>query len=141
MKTMIRDSKNEYDIDLGVYFLKSDLQQNGVEFNGRTVRRMVCKALKMPSSDLRIENRKKCIQVSYPKGFHIDLPIYRIVGKGKNRKFELASEKNWKQSDARFISDWFENARKSSKDQNQMLRIVRLLKKIAKCYKTEIKRI
>ena len=136
MKTMIRDSKNEYDIDLGVYFLKGQLQQNGTEFNGRTVRRMVCKALKMLISDLSVENEKNCVRVSYSKGFHIDLPIYGIVGKGKKRKFELASEKNWKQSDSRFISDWFEKARKSSKDQKQMLRIVRLLKKFAKGHQT-----
>lgn len=51
----------------------------------------------------------------YPEGYHIDIPVYRIV-RSKDAsgnevvEYELASGDNWVKSDARKVTRWYNDA-------------------------------
>ncbi|MDE0444337.1 MAG: hypothetical protein OXL38_19805 [Gammaproteobacteria bacterium] len=77
------------------------------------------------------------MRVLYEAGYHVDLPVYRRVIKttflGEEKVYnELASSSGWKRSDARHVTDWYEEARGESADGYQLLRINRVLKKYAR---------
>ena len=83
--------------------------------------------------------RKNCVRVFYEKGYHVDLPVYRRVEEsdflGNTREyFELASS-DWRRSDARNVTSWFdqENRSQSPDETNgrQLRRVTRLIKKFA----------
>ncbi|HYD53551.1 MAG TPA: hypothetical protein VEA99_13030 [Gemmatimonadaceae bacterium] len=78
----------------------------------------------------------------YNAGYHVDLPVYRrVVAESvfpfgePEEHYELASA-DWKRSDARNVTEWFEkvNEEKSPDKDNgrQLRRIVRMLKKYAR---------
>ena len=138
MKTMVRDADNDYDIDDGVYFRKEDLVgDRGTEMTPLQARQMVCDAVK---DDDRFktapEVRPNCVRVFYEKGYHVDLPVYRRVATstvfGDEVHYELAASNGWKRSDARDVSDWYEDQRSASADGAQLRRINRKLKKYAR---------
>jgi hypothetical protein len=141
MKTMVQHPDNEYDLDDGVYFEKKDLKgSRGAEMSALDVRQMVRDAVDDGSFKTKPEVRKNCVTVYYDAGYHVDLPVYRRVEKeaffGDHEiYYELASA-DWKRSDARDVTEWFEkeNEAKSPDKENgrQLRRIVRLLKKLAK---------
>lgn len=143
MRTMVQDSANDYDIDDGTYFASDDLKDD--DDNALTplaARQRVCDALKWDGR-LRKEAtvRDNCVRQEYPAGYHIDVPVYRIVTT-KNDKdeevqtYELASGDKWVVSDARSVTRWFNglvgelNAGES--DGSQMRRIVKLSKKFSR---------
>ena len=86
------------------------------------------------------EVRKNCVRVYYAAGYHVDVPVYRrvttkdVLG-DETYHHELASS-DWKRSDARDVTEWFEkqNNRKSPDTDNgrQLRRIVRQIKKFAR---------
>ncbi|MGA2051279.1 MAG: cyclic GMP-AMP synthase DncV-like nucleotidyltransferase [Terracidiphilus sp.] len=139
MKTMVQHDDNKYDIDDGVYFDKDQLVgERGGEMTALAVRQMVRDAVDDGSFTTAPEVRKHCVRVFYQAGYHVDLPIYRKVeekdwlGSVKSH-FELAST-DWKRSDARNVTEWFEgqNASLSPEgDKDQMRRICMYLKKFA----------
>jgi hypothetical protein len=139
MKTMVQHDDNKYDIDDGVYFDKDQLVgERGGEMTALAVRQMVRDAVDDGSFATAPEVRKHCVRVFYQAGYHVDLPIYRKVeekdwlGNVKSH-FELAST-DWKRSDARNVTEWFEgqNASLSPEgDKDQMRRICMYLKKFA----------
>lgn len=141
MKTMTQHPENDYDIDDGVYFEKSDLVgPRGAEMSALDARQMVRDALDDGSFKTAPEARKNCVRVYYEGGYHVDVPVYRRVvttnSQGKEvAHYELASS-DWKRSDARDVTDWFdtENQKQSPDTENgrQLRRITRLLKKFAK---------
>ena len=135
MKTMIRHEDNDYDIDDGIYFKRSQLKtKNGNDAAALAVRQMVCDALQ---DDSRFndppEVKTNCVRVNYGAGYHVDIPIYRTDESGNNPKLASA---DWVASNARGVEKWFceENKQKSPDEQNgrQLRRVVRLLKYFAK---------
>ena len=82
------------------------------------------------------EVRSNCVRVFYEKGYHVDLPVYRRVVTdtvfGEEVHYELAASSGWKRSDARDVSDWYEDQRAASADGIQLRRINRDLKKYAR---------
>jgi hypothetical protein len=137
MKTMCCDPDNDYDIDDGVYFHKDDLVGNGgAEMTSLQARWMVRDAVDDGKFKRVPEVRSNCVRVFYEKGYHVDLPVYRRVvtesAFGERVHYELAASSGWKRSDARDVSDWYEDERAASADGIQLRRINRDLKKYAR---------
>lgn len=141
MKTMVQHPKKDYDIDDGSYFSKEDLVGGrGVEMTSLQVRQMVRDALDDGSFNTPPEVRKNCVRVYYKVGYHVDVPVYRRVliknpFNQDSHYYELASSE-WKRSDARKVTEWFEkeNEEKSPDATNgrQLRRITRQIKKYAR---------
>ena len=141
MKTMVQFPDKDYDIDDGVCFAKADLiGPRGGEMSALEVRQMVRDGLDDGSFTKKPEVRTHCVRVYYEAGYHVDVPSYRrIMTKdalgNETVHFELASSE-WKRSDARDVTTWFENEnnRQSGDTTNgrQLRRITRALKKFAK---------
>jgi hypothetical protein len=143
MRTMVQDSDNDYDIDDGTYFRQGDLKDsNGNALSPLASRERVCEALKW---DGRFKQeavvKENCVRQAYAAGYHIDVPVYRIVtvkdANGKeSERYDLASGDAWTESDARAVTRWFNdmvpalNAGES--DGSQMRRMVKLTKKFAR---------
>lgn len=137
MKTMVRDPDNDYDIDDGVYFRKEDLVgDRGAEMTSLQARQMVRDAVDDGKFKKPPEVRSNCVRVFYEKGYHVDLPVYRrVVTKtaiGDEVHYELAASSGWKRSDAREVSNWYEDERAKSADGLQLRRVNRDLKKYAR---------
>jgi hypothetical protein len=137
MKTMVRDSNNDYDIDDGVYFAKEDLVgERGAEMTSLQARQMVRDAVDDGKFKRAPQVRSNCVRVFYEAGYHVDLPVYRRVVTatvfGDEVHYELAASSGWKRSDARDVSDWYEDERAKSADGQQLRRINRGLKKYAR---------
>lgn len=143
MRTMVQDDANDYDIDDGAYFATDDLKDDaGVALTPKAARQRVCDAL---SWDGRLKHeasvKPNCVRQVYAAGYHIDIPVYRIV-KDKDENddpveyYELASCDEWTRSDARAVTRWFNglvgelNAGES--DGSQMRRVTKLTKKFAR---------
>jgi hypothetical protein len=141
MKTMVQHPDNKYDVDDGVYFDAEKLVgQRGGEMSALDARNMIRDAVDDGSFKTKPEVRQKCVRVYYDAGYHVDIPVYRrkttknfLTGE-EELHFELAGAE-WKRSDARDVTDWFEkeNKRQSPNTENggQLRRINRLLKKFA----------
>lgn len=143
MRTMVQDDFNDYDIDDGAYFASDDLKDDaGVHLTPLAARQRVCDAL-VWDGRLRQEAtvKRNCVRQVYAAGYHIDIPVYRIVTtKDENaepvEQYELASGDLWTRSDARAVTRWFNglvgelNAGES--DGSQMRRITKLTKKFAR---------
>lgn len=137
MKTMLRDKNLDYDIDDGVYFAKEDLiGERGAEMTSRQARQMVRDAVDDGKFNTPPEVRSNCVRVYYQAGYHLDLPVYRrVITKtvfGEQIHYELASSSGWKRSDARDVSDWYEDERKTWSDPRQLRRINRMIKQFAR---------
>lgn len=141
MKTMVQHPDKDYDIDDGVYFDKEALVgDRGAEMSGLQARQMVRDAIDDGSFKTPPEVRKNCVRVQYEAGYHVDVPIYRRVTTkdafgNESYHHELASSE-WKRSDARDVTEWFE---KQNNDQSpdiengrQLRRILRQVKKYAR---------
>lgn len=141
MKTMVQHDDKKYDIDDGVYFRKEDLVgPRGGEMSALDARKMVRDALDDGSFKTPPEVRNNCVRVYYEEGYHVDMPVYRLVTTkdafgNEQEHAELAST-DWKRSDARDVTDWFEgeNDRQSPDTANgrQLRRVTREIKKYAK---------
>lgn len=143
MRTMVQDVANDYDIDDGAYFTSDDLKDDtGTALTPKAARQRVCDSL---SWDGRLKHeaavKPNCVRQVYAEGYHIDVPVYRIViTKDENdnplEHYELASGDQWIRSDARAVTRWFNgqvgelNAGES--DGSQMRRITKLTKKFAR---------
>jgi hypothetical protein len=140
MRTMTQHPEKDYDVDDGVYFKKEDLTgERGAELSSLQARQRVRDAVHDDSFTRPPEARENCVRVFYNEGFHVDLPVYRrVVVKtvfGELEHYELAGAE-WKRSDARDVTTWFEkeNDQQSPDTENgrQLRRVTRLLKKFAK---------
>jgi hypothetical protein len=141
MKSMVQHPDNDFDIDDGVYFNKEDLVgERGAEMTALQVRQMVRDAVDDGGFKTPPEVRKNCVRVYYEAGYHVDLPVYRrFISKDafgtETYHHELASS-DWKRSDARDVTDWFEKENNSQSPDTdngrQLRRIVRHIKKHAR---------
>lgn len=134
MRTMVQHPDNDYDIDDGVYFLKEELVgDRGGEMTSRQAREMVRDAVDDGSFTDPPEVRSNCVRVYYQKGYHVDLPVYRTFENDQGEIIhELASSGGWRRSDARDVTDWFEDELSNSQDGAQERRMVRYLKKFSR---------
>lgn len=141
MKTMVQDQKNDYDIDDGVYFAKSDLVgTRGAELSALQARQRVRDAVDDGSFKSPPEVRTNCVRVNYDAGYHVDLPVYRRISTlnafGREVVVHELASSDWKRSDARDVTEWFdkENSRQSPDESNgrQLRRVVRQIKKFAR---------
>jgi hypothetical protein len=141
MKTMLQHPDNKYDVDDGVYFDAAALVgAKGAEMSSLDVRNMIRDAVDDGSFKTKPEVRPNCVRVYYDAGYHVDIPAYRrrttknLWTGAEEEYFELASAE-WKRSDARDVTKWFEGEnQKQSPDQEnggQMRRITRFAKKFA----------
>jgi hypothetical protein len=140
MLTMVQHPENHYDIDDGVYFEKDKLKgSNDGEMSALDARKMVRDAVDDGGFAKDPETLPNCVRIYYAAGYHVDMPVYRrrkekdLWGK-EVEIFELASA-NWKRSDARLVTDWFddENQKQSPDKDNgrQMRRMCREIKKFS----------
>jgi hypothetical protein len=141
MKTMVQHPANDYDIDDGVYFDKEVLVgERGAEMTALQARQMVRDAVDDGSFKKKPEVRTNCVRVYYVEGYHVDLPVYRRVttkdGFGNETYHHELASSDWKRSDARDVTAWFEdeNKQQSPDDDNglQLRRVTRETKKYAR---------
>jgi hypothetical protein len=141
MKNMTQHPDNDWDIDDGVYFDKIDLVgPRGGDMSSLEARQMVRDAVDDGSFKKKPEVRANCVRIFYDAGYHVDQPVYRRISKkdangNQTFEYELASSE-WKRSDARDVTAWFEkeNDRQSPDTSNgqQLRRHTRYLKKLAR---------
>jgi len=142
MRTMVQDPDNDYDIDDGAYFLGNDLQDHGIALTPLEARQRVCDALKWDGRfKQEAEVKNNCVRQIYTEGYHIDVPVYRIMktedeAGNATEYFELASGNDWILSDARAVTKWFNDLvgelNKGQEDGSQMRRVTKLTKKFAR---------
>lgn len=143
MRTMTQDPDNDYDIDDGAYFLSDDLKDaDGQPLTPLEARQRVCDALKWDGRfNRQAEVKNNCVRQAYAEGYHIDVPVYRIVeieddNGDPAERFELASGDEWVISDARAVTQWFNGyvgeLNQGQADGSQMRRITKLTKKFAR---------
>lgn len=142
MRTMVEDPQCDYDIDDGQYFEVAALNDaDNNHLTPKAARERVCKALRHDERVYPAKVHNNCVRQHYAAGYHIDMPVYRIVRakdlQGRDTEtFELACGDQWSVSDARAVTRWFNskvpalNAGES--DGSQMRRVVRLTKKFAR---------
>lgn len=143
MRTMVQDPDCDYDIDDGAYFKKDDLtDSNGTALSPYAARQRVCNVL---NQDGRMKHaaevHNNCVRQEYPEGYHIDVPIYRVVTRidahgDAVSEYELSSKDQWVKSDARAVTKWFKeivgDLNTGEEDGSQMRRMTRLTKKFAR---------
>lgn len=137
MKTMVQHPELDYDIDDGIYFTKEALTtDNDEEISPQAAKQMVRDAA---ASDLFNDDPEvlpNCVRILYAAGYHVDVPVYRIVNDGDESISELASDVTWVRSDAKHVTAWFdeENQTQSPDETNgrQLRRVTRFLKKFAR---------
>jgi hypothetical protein len=141
MKTMVKHPEKDYDVDDGVYFAKEDLVgPRGAEMTALQVRQMVRDAVDDGSFKKAPEVRDNCVRVLYDEGYHVDLPSYRRFTTkdflGRDTVHHELAGVEWKASDARDVTDWFEkenDAKSADKDNGRQLRrVTREIKKFAR---------
>lgn len=141
MRTMVQLPGKDWDIDDGVYFDAADLTgERGGQMTALEARQMVRDAVDDGSFKKKPEVRTNCVRVFYEAGHRVDIPVYRVrIEKSASGEettiVELASAE-WKRSDARDVTEWFdeENEKQSPDTDNgrQLRRITRDLKKYAR---------
>lgn len=143
MRTMVQDPDCDYDIDDGAYFDQADLKdEDGVALTPLAARQRVCDALKWDGRfSQSAEVKGNCVRQPYAVGYHIDVPVYRIVEEkdwegNVTEKYELASGDEWVRSDARKVTKWFNDLvpelNQGEADGSQMRRVTKLTKKFAR---------
>ncbi|WP_341674732.1 cyclic GMP-AMP synthase DncV-like nucleotidyltransferase [Niveibacterium sp. SC-1] len=150
MRTMVQDPENDYDIDDGAYFRHDDLKDDeGLRLSPLAARQRVCDALKWDGRFNReAEVKNNCVRQAYAVGYHIDVPVYRILvvkdwQGNETEQYELASGDAWVISDARAVTRWFNNKVKDlngsdselsegQADGSQLRRVTKLTKKFAR---------
>lgn len=150
MRTMVQDPENDYDIDDGAYFRQDDLKDNdGLDLTPLAARQRVCNALKWDGRfNQEAEVKNNCVRQAYAAGYHIDVPVYRVIvvkdwQGNEAERYELASGDAWVISDARAVTRWFndkvtelnENDTELSEGQadgSQLRRVTKLTKKFAR---------
>jgi hypothetical protein len=101
---------------------------------------MVRDALDDGSFKKKPEVRTNCVRVYYDAGYHVDVAVYRVRTEksllGEDMTVVELASTDWKRSDARDVTEWFdeENEKQSPDTENgrQLRRITRDIKKYAR---------
>ena len=143
MYTMVQDDQCDYDIDDGVYFEKDDLRDaNGNHLGACDARSRIRNALKDERLAYDAVVKTNCVRQKYPDGYHIDIPVYRIM-RSKDIlgndviEYQHASGEEWIKSDARAVTRWYNAAvggglNTGEADNIQMRRLTKLTKAMAR---------
>lgn len=109
MDTIIQPVSKDFDLDDGIYLIT---KENVKEFvTTQNLHDWVITCVDVDNSDEKVEDKATCVRVSYPLGFHIDLPIYL---KQEHFDPELADTKSgWKLSNPVEFIEWFETKAES----------------------------
>jgi hypothetical protein len=105
-------SNEEFDIDLGVYFLWPGLANEGVH-SAQALKSFVQASLKAYAEANRAavvavtEPKPRCCRIKFCNDFHIDVPAYHLDSNEVQRT--LATESGWQSSDPKAIYLWFRN--------------------------------
>lgn len=142
MHTMVQDDAKEFDIDDGAYFSLAALTNaDGVELTTTQAKERVRDAIRQ---DQRLKEpadvHDNCVRQTYPAGYHIDIPVYRIktskdASNNTVETYELAAKEQWEPADAREVTRWFfrqVDAAGDKDDGAQLRRVVRLTKSFAR---------
>jgi hypothetical protein len=143
MRTMVQDDACDYDIDDGVYFDKEGLKNaDGYYLGARDARTRIRNALKDDRLAYDAVVKTNCVRQQYPDGYHIDIPVYRVIRLkdiwgNEVVDYELASGDDWVKSDARKVTRWYNDAvgselKAGQPDTSQLRRITKLTKKMAR---------
>lgn len=137
MWTMVQYEEKDYDIDDGVYFTKESLVgPKGGDRTSVAIKEMVRKAVHDDSFNDAPKVRTNCVRIYYNAGYHIDLPVYRVITDdsgvlGSTESYELASTE-WKTSNPSDVITWFTDANKTqspnTNNGGQLRRVTRFLK-------------
>ena len=124
MRTMINRPNKDYDIDAGCYFDADDIKDIGP----RALRRKVCEAADDGRFKTPPEVKKNCVRIVYDEGYHVDVPVYKLEEDDNgNMKAVLSSVDEWRASDPKGVTNWF-NGEVKSHDPADLRKLVRLLK-------------
>lgn len=141
MKTMTQHPAKDYDIDDGVYFDKSDLKNaDETNMSPAQAKEMVRNAVDDGSFKTKPKVKTNCVRVQYEAGYHVDLPVYRKVTAkdvlGNEEVFYELASSEWKRSDAREVTGWFDGKNKEQSPDatngRQLRRMTRETKKFAR---------
>ncbi len=146
MRTMIQSDRGDYDVDDGVYFKRSSLQnEKGEDKSAPDARKMVCAALQDDRFADQPDVRGNCVRIYYKnEGYHVDVPVYRRILTNaagvETESYEIAAGDDWRKSDPRANTKWFKNENKNKSpdfvpdngNDGQFVRIVRMTKDFAR---------
>lgn len=136
--TTIQETGNAYDIDDGLVLPRDQLQwSENLDYPPNHVKQLVRDAVKDDRFNAEPKILPNCVRVFYAEGHHVDIATYRTYESGGGTIKEIASDFEWKASDPRRITVWFEDTVKTLNAAEagagtQMRRMVRLLKRFAK---------
>lgn len=118
MNTIITPLDGEFDIDDGIYFRVNEKPKQTPD----TFHRWIYEAIDGHTKERPLD-KTTCIRAVYAGDYHIDLPIYYIMGYDCPK---LAHRRDgWIDSDPREFIDWFED---NTDEKGQLRRIIRYLK-------------
>ena len=131
------NKKDEFDIDLGLYFLW-DGDSNEGDFSAKELKNCIQEELLNFSneSDDVVEvldpPKERCSRIKFKDCFHIDVPSYHLDEKTDKR--ELATESNiWEDSDPKAFYLWFRD-KFADEDNNQIRRLIRYFKILSRLH-------
>ncbi|NJN27753.1 MAG: nucleotidyltransferase [Cyclobacteriaceae bacterium] len=116
--TMIRNSKDQCDFDIGLYFFQEPSKGYS------TIQNHIKKAL-TGHTTAGINLLSRCVRLKYQGDFNIDMPVYYTTD---GKLFYLGNrdkEEEWELCDSKIFKDWVING---TKDNPQKIRIIRYLK-------------
>lgn len=133
MRTVTRGGHyGSFDIDDGIYFHRRALTGPlGAEVSPLAARQRILDAAYREHFDDPPVFLKNCVRIFYARGFHIDIPVYRVTTSPFGfQTIELASS-SWKPADPAGVTAWFRQANARSPGVfggRQLARLVRYLK-------------
>jgi hypothetical protein len=110
MDTLIKPTREDYDLDDGIYFIGSMIEEQRPlpeEFHD-----WVKRSIDRGYDDIEtITDKATCVRVAYKKGFHVDLPIY--YSENFESPYLANKEQGWILSNPIEFIAWFEDKIKS----------------------------
>lgn len=131
MHTTVQNDKNDYDIDVGIVFDRSNIDGLGA----LSTRNMVANALKRKTNQFAEEPDVKtsCVRLKYiSTGYHVDFAIFSRFKENPDDN-EYAYEHagaTWSRRHLKALEDWFNNEIKEKGD--SLRKVIRLSKMFCK---------
>ncbi|WP_156180898.1 CBASS cGAMP synthase [Desulfovibrio sp. TomC] len=121
--TLTKPLDGDYDIDDGIYI---DLSGFESEPSTRTVHNWIAEAVEGYTNTSPID-KEPCVRAIFKAGYHVDLPVYKIVSSNGSNSYNLAKKSaGWVQSDPRAMNDWFQ--KKVNESSYQLRRLTKYFK-------------
>ena len=104
MHTLNQVQHDDYDIDVGLLFNKSDLPDNPLEARQRVRDALMKRCTNFTKEP---EARTNATTVWYADGYHVDFAIYRTFSDAFGVTHTEHASTEWKQRDPSEVNDWF----------------------------------